>query len=150
MRNRLHHPIVDVLRAAFSRDRHDALGFAAGEFVIGASNLLLEGRALILEAIGTCGGGNCPAMCKLRVEAKIERQVGAEATGCNRIEARDKLGTESTSNPLIGEGRIGEAITDNSDPRLQRRPNLAAQKVGPGSTEKQELGERLKRRGGIG
>ena len=56
------------------------------------------------------------------------------------VELADQFGAEPAGRPLVGDGRVDEAVADDVPARLERRARSPVDQLGAGGAEQQQLG----------
>src|SRR5580692_2081689 len=126
-------------------DHGDAFGLGGGACEIALAYALEELRALALEAIrGRCAPGAGiagPHTLEARSHRRIEEQgeIGTQGPLHQALELRDVVEGESPPGPLIGVGRVGEAIAEHPASGLEMRLDEILEVYGTRREHEQQL-----------
>ncbi len=123
----------------------NAGGMLVGERVVGRRNAVIKRLVLCLHAVaGRVVALGAPGTGGLGVEFYEVGAVGHEAVRHATVKGLQPLRIgDVAAGPLIGRGRVVEAIADDNPPRLQRRPDALGHKLGPGGREQKQLCHRM-------
>src|SRR5204862_2882952 len=151
--HRLHHPRMDLPDLPRPVHRHDPVGVAPGELLVGGRDGALELDPGALEAIGAIGfAGREPLLAAplglVGVDPQEHGHVRHALAHDNLVEALHVLDPEPSGAALVGGGRVDEPIADHVAAGFYRRPDhLAAQGRARGREQEQlHRGPQLERR----
>jgi UDP-glucose 4-epimerase len=130
---------VKFITRPASVEQESAVREARSEDPVSLGDSTAEVVALALDAV------RVPADARRRrlgVDLEDERHVWEQPAGRDAVELVDLVEPEAPREALVGERRVDVPVGDHCLPRLERRPDHAADELGPRGCEERGLGPR--------